>query len=143
MASISYANDLTQATLRWKHRVIEASTGQDGLPARQASAKNRRRSKMPNVIPIPSGHTQIKTYLIRLDQETEFLQFLETTVREFLAANGVSQASFFTSKQNGALMLVATLDNDPTDWNEITGFSTFLLPNGLVDFTAQPQSGLP
>jgi hypothetical protein len=98
---------------------------------------------MPTVIDIPSGHTQIKTYLIRPDRETEFLKFLGTTVREFLAHNGVGRASFFTSKQNGVLMLVATLDNDQTDWNEITGFSTFLLSNGLVEFTAQPQSGLP
>src|SRR5262249_39111735 len=144
MARISYANDLTQATLRWKQGAIESSTGQDGLPVRQASAKHRRRSKMPTVIPILNGRTQIKTYLIRLDQEKEFLEFLGTTVRDFLLRfNPGGGASFFTSKQNGALMLVVTLDNDPTDWNEITGFSTFLMTNGLVDFREHSKIDIP
>jgi len=98
---------------------------------------------MPNVIPIPNGHTQVKTYLIRPDQEQQFLAFLGVNIRDFLDKNGVKNVNFYTSKQNGVLMLVATLDNDQTDWNEITGFSTFLLTNGLVDFKAHPDLGLP
>ncbi len=98
---------------------------------------------MPNVISIPNGHKQVKTYLIRLDQEQQFMEFLGKNVRDFLEANNVGNVNFFTSKQNGALMLVATLDNDQTDWNEITGFSTFLMTNGLVDFREHPDLGLP
>jgi hypothetical protein len=98
---------------------------------------------MPNIINIPQGHTQIKTYLIRPDQEQEFMKFLGSDIRNFLEAHEVKNVNFYTSKQNGVFMLVATLDKDNTDWNEITGFSTFLMNNGLVDFSPHPALGLP
>lgn len=93
---------------------------------------------MANTITLRAGQRQIKSYLIKPDKETEFREFANTNIRNWLGQNSVAHADFYFSRPTGLLVLTVALDQDDTDWDLIDGIHEFL-QGTYPDFEEQPN----